>query len=1161
MELIKGGDNLSNPFVHLHLHSEFSLLDGAIKISELPKAIKEKGMDAVALTDHGAMYGVIDFYKACKKEGVKPIIGCEVYISKDRNRKEVDDERYHLILLAENKEGYHNLVKIVSRGYTEGFYYKPRIDKEVLREYSGGIIATSACIVGEVPALIRKDNYEGALIAAKEYEDIFGKGNFFIEIQDHKLEEEKFLNSQLIRLSRELDIPLVAANDSHYRNKEDAFSHEVLMCIQMAKTIKDEHRMEFPNSEFYIKSPEEMWELFKEIPSAIENTIKIKDRCNIEFDFDENHLPSFIVPEGETLDSYLKELCYEGAIKKYGSIEGAVEERLEYELAVISKMGYPGYFLIVWDMIKYAKENGIYVGPGRGSAAGSIVAYSLDITTIDPIKYDLLFERFLNPERISLPDIDTDFCYVRRGEVINYLVEKYGHDKVAQIVTFGTMAARAAIRDVGRALDIPLSEVDKVAKMIPNELKITLESAIEKSKELRDVYNTKDDIKKLIDIAMKLEGMPRHSSTHAAAVVISPGAIDNFLPIKIESEGNLTTQYNMTTVEELGLLKMDLLGLRTLTVIGDAVKKIKENRGIDLDIEAIPLDDQKTFDLLSSGKTSGLFQLESKGMQNIIRNLKPDSIDDIIALVALYRPGPIGSGMIDDFVNRKHGKIEASYLHPLLEPILKDTYGVILYQEQVMRIAKELAGFTLGEADNLRKAMGKKIASILEKNRQQFLDGCKLKNISEKLAEEIFTLIEYFAGYGFNKSHSAAYGILAYQTAYLKANYREEFMASLLSSVIMSFDKVNQYIADCKKIGIKVMPPDVNESMEDFSVKGNTIRFGLSAIKNIGYNSITSIIEERKNGPYTDIDDFCCRVDLKSTGKKVIESLVYSGAFLTMGYPRKGLLMAIDLAYEKGINYQRDLNSNQVSLFDLDDFSMDSSSGTVVGKEEFPIDEILMKEKEILGFYISGHPLEQFDELGGIDGFVDIVDIDEDMDGKRIVVRGVIENFKERKTKNNDMMATFNVEDEIGSLEVVAFPRVFNDAYNLMMRGKVVLVAGRMQLTERDTKILAEKIVEPKDWNQVKEYLQKPVVDSNKNVKNKEINSINGKTIEIIISKEMNSRDNLIRLREYIENNKGDFLVKLFIDGKLYELGENFLLNNSIKVIEYLKKYGEVVFK
>lgn len=1152
---------MSNPFVHLHLHSEFSLLDGAIKISELPKAIKEKGMDAVAITDHGAMYGVIDFYKACKKEGIKPIIGCEVYLSKDRNRKEADDERFHLILLAENKEGYHNLVKIVSRGYTEGFYYKPRIDKEVLREFNKGIIATSACIAGEIPSLIRKDNYQGALMAAKEYEDIFGKGNFFIEIQDHKLEEEKIINSQLIRLSRELDIPLVAANDSHYRNKEDAFSHEVLMCIQMAKTIKDEHRMEFPNNEFYIKSPEEMWGLFKDIPSAIENTVKIKDRCNLDFDFDENHLPSFIVPEGETLDSYLKQLCYDGAIKKYGSMGRDIEDRLEYELKVISKMGYPGYFLIVWDMIKFAKENGIYVGPGRGSAAGSIVAYALDITAIDPIKYDLLFERFLNPERISLPDIDTDFCYVRRGEVINYLVEKYGHDKVAQIVTFGTMAARAAIRDVGRVLDIPLSEVDKVAKMIPNELKITLESSLEKNKDLRELYNTKDEIKKLIDIAMKLEGMPRHSSTHAAAVVISPGSIDNFLPIKIESEGNLTTQYNMTTVEELGLLKMDLLGLRTLTVIGDAVKKIKENRGIDLDIDTISLDDQKTFDLLGSGKTSGLFQLESKGMQNIIRNLKPDSIDDIIALVALYRPGPIGSGMIDDFVNRKHGKIDESYLHPLLEPILKDTYGVILYQEQVMRIAKDLAGFTLGEADNLRKAMGKKIASILEKNRQQFLDGCKKNNINEKLAEEIFTLIEYFAGYGFNKSHSAAYGILAYQTAYLKANYREEFMASLLSSVIMSFDKVNQYIADCKKIGIKVLPPDVNESKEDFSVKGNTIRFGLSAIKNIGYNSITSIIEERKNGPFLDIDDFCCRVDLKATGKKVIESLVYSGAFLTMGYPRKGLLMAIDQAYEKGINYQRDLNSNQVSLFDLDDFSMSLNTSTAVGDEEFPIEEILTKEKEILGFYISGHPLDQFEELINIEGFIDIVDIDEEFDGRRIVVRGVIENYKERKTKNNDVMATFNVEDEIGSLEVVAFPRVFTEAYNLMMKGKVVLVAGRMQLTERDTKILAEKIVEPKNWDLVKDYLQKTPDNSKKNVNIEVEDSKIKKTVEITITKEMNNRDNLILLRKFIEKNKGDFLVELLIEGKLYELGDKFLLNNSEEVIDYISKYGEVKIK
>lgn len=1158
---------MSNQFTHLHLHTEYSLLDGAVKIDQLPRLIKEKGMDAAAITDHGSMYGVLDFYNACLKEGVKPILGCEVYVAQDRFRKEPDDERYHLILLAENETGYHNLVKIVSRGYTEGFYYKPRVDKDVLRQFSQGIICTSACMAGEVPSLIRKDNYEGALQAAREYEEIFGKDNFFIEIQDHRLEQEKYLNSQLIRLARELEIPLVAANDSHYGEKDDAYSHEVLMCIQMAKTVKDEHRMEFPNAEFYIKTPDEMADLFREIPEAIENTTRIKERCNVHFVFDEYRLPTYEVPEGETLESYLRELCFEGAREKYGDIRGEVEKRLHYELDVIARMGYPGYFLIVWDMIRFAKERGIYVGPGRGSAAGSIVAYALDITAIDPIKYDLIFERFLNPERISMPDIDTDFCYVRRGEVIDYLVNKYGHDRVAQIVTFGTMAARAAIRDVGRALDIPLKDVDKAAKMIPAELKITLESALEKSADLRQFCQERPDIDQMIQIARKLEGMPRHASTHAAAVVISPGPLDNYLPIKVETEGNLTTQFTMTTVEEIGLLKMDLLGLRTLTVIGDAVKKIRENRGIDLDIDKIPLDDRRTYELLGTGKTSGLFQLESAGMQNIIRNLKPDSIDDIIALVALYRPGPIGSGMIDDFINRKHGKIPVSYLHPLLEPILKDTHGVILYQEQVMRIAKELAGFTLGEADNLRKAMGKKIAAILEKNRQLFLDGCKKNAIPEKLAEEIFVLIEYFAGYGFNKSHSAAYGLLAYQTAYLKANYKEEFMASLLSSVIQSFDKVNQYIAECKKIGIQVLPPDVNESREDFTVRDGTIRFGLSAIKNIGYNSIASIIEERRNGPYEDIDDFCERVDLRATGKKVIENLVTAGAFTSMGYPRKGLLLAIDFAFDKGSSYQRDKDSRQVSLFDLE--QMDLGAGmarTQVSDEEFEPFELLSKEKEMLGFYVSGHPLELYEELRGREGFASILDLGEEDDNRRVAVKGIIGTLKERRTRNNEAMATFSVEDEMAGLEAVAFPKVFAESADLLREGQVVLLGGRLQITERDSKLIAEKIVAPRDVDQLGSYLNGGRRSSGSGNDRNNATTAAGaarrdrstpESIRITVA-DGSGKDLLEALKRFLLDHKGGTPVELHLDGKVYQLGEGYRVDTGEAILNELKKFGEV---
>lgn len=1153
---------MNKHFVHLHLHTEFSLLDGAIKIDQLPALIKSKGMDSVAITDHGSMYGVVDFYKACLKEGVKPIIGCEVYVADDRLSRNSEERRYHLILLAENQTGYRNLVKIVSRGYTEGFYYKPRIDMEVLREFHEGIICTSACMAGEVPAYIRMDNLDKARNRALEYQEIFGKGNFFIEIQDHHMEEEKLLNRQLIRIAKELDIPMVAANDAHYSNQEDAYSHEVLMCIQMGKTIHDEHRLEFPNKEFYVKTPDEMWSLFQHLPDALENTVKIAERCKVSFDFDQNRLPTYQVPEGETLESYLRDLCLEGAIEKYGALSGVVEDRLNYELDVISKMGYPGYFLIVWDMIRFAKEQGIYVGPGRGSAAGSIVAYALGITAIDPLKYDLIFERFLNPERISLPDIDTDFCYVRRGEVIEYLVNKYGHDRVAQIVTFGTMAARAAIRDVGRALDIPLKDVDKAAKLIPNELKITLSSALEKSPELKAFAEEREDIAKLLEIAMKLEGMPRHASTHAAAVVISPGALDNFLPIKVESEGNLTTQFTMTTVEELGLLKMDLLGLRTLTVIGDAVKKIRDSKGLVIDIETISLEDPKTFELLGSGKTSGLFQLESKGMQNIIRNLKPDTIDDIIALVALYRPGPIGSGMIDDFINRKHGKTQVHYLHPLLEPILKDTHGVILYQEQVMKIAKDLAGFTLGEADNLRKAMGKKKPEIIEKNRQAFLDGCKKNQISDKLAEEIFVLIEYFAGYGFNKSHSAAYGILAYQTAYLKANFKEEFMASLLSSVIMDSGKVHLYIADCKQIGIRVLPPDVNESQEDFTVKDGTVRFGLSAIKNIGFNSITSIIEARKEGPFLDIDDFCRRVDLRTTGKKVMENLIYSGAFASMGYARKGLLRSLDLAFDRGISFQKEKDSNQVSLFDIPGAEEHDRVETKVDQDEFPMAELLAKEKEMLGFYISSHPLELYEELSGVEGFASIIDLDEADDNRRVVVKGVLGSIKERRTRNNEIMATFLLEDEIASLDMVIFPKAYQETQGVLVEGQVVLGAGRLQITERDTKLIVEKLVAPKDLDKIRGYLEKKrevaQVPSAEN--GTKASFLQEKASLLIRIKEgMNQHESLNELKEFILANPGDIAVDLEIDHKTYHLGKKYFLKDEPEIRIKLEKFGEVL--
>ena len=1148
---------MNKQFVHLHLHTEYSLLDGAIKIDELAENIKSKGMDAVAITDHGSMYGIVDFYRACIKVGIKPIIGCEVYVAKDsRFRKEpgVDDGRYHLILLAENNVGYHNLMKIVSQSFTEGFYYKPRVDKELLEKYSEGIIATSACIAGEVARRIREDNYEGAKKAALEYEDIFAKGNFFIEIQDHLLEYEKSLNLRLIRLAKELDIPLVAANDSHYLEREDSYAHEILMCIQMGKTINDEHKMEFPNKEFYVKSATEMIELFKNIPEAIENTVKIKDRCNVNIEFGESHLPDYKVPDEETLESYLEKLCLEGVIKKYGAMTEEIRERLYYELGVINEMDYPGYFLIVWDMIAFAKDKGIYVGPGRGSAAGSMVAYVLDITTIDPLKYDLIFERFLNPERISLPDIDTDFCYVRREEVIEYLIEKYGEDHVAQIVTFGTMAARAAIRDVGRAMDIPLKDVDKAAKMVPNELKITLKKAMDTSLELQDFCKERNDIEELIKIARRLEGMPRHTSTHAAAVVITPEPLKEYLPIKMKGEEYLTTQFPMNTVEDIGLLKMDLLGLRTLTVIGETVGKIKENRGIVIDIEKIPLDDKKTFQLLATGNTSGLFQLESKGMQAIIKQLKPDAFEEIIALVALYRPGPIGSGMIDDFIKRKHKQIEIEYLHPMLEPILNDTYGVILYQEQVMRIASQLGRFTLAEADNLRKAMGKKIPEMLEKSRQGFIEGCRKNEIEEKTAKEIFCLMEYFAGYGFNKSHSAAYAMLAYETTYLKAHYPVEFMASLLSSVIMSSTKVTQYILECKKMGICVLPPDVNESKEGFIVKENTIRFGLGAIKNVGVSAIESILEARREGPFLDIDDFCRRVDLRTVGKNIMEHLSLSGAFSSFNIPRKALMAIVEDAVDLGQRFQKEKDSNQLSLFDIDDTLEEEEPTRVTTQKEFPLQELLQKEKEVLGFYVSAHPLKEYPDLMEDPDFYSLGDIEENDDKRKVIIRGVLNNIKEKKTRNNELMGTFILEDETDSIECLIFPSFYTKVKDLIKEGAVVTAGGRLQITEKEDKCIIEKVVKPENYLTIKSY-----GTYNKKMQTRKNEGAVQETVTVSI--EDKGVTGLDALKRCLVFNKGNVPVILQINNKVIPLGNQYAIKNDERVIEALSQFGEVIVK
>ncbi|HHU32788.1 MAG TPA: DNA polymerase III subunit alpha [Clostridia bacterium] len=1044
-------------FVHLHTHTEYSLLDGAARVNLLVKRAKELGMKALAITDHGTMYGVIDFYKACLSQGIRPILGCEVYVaphSRFDKRAQLDDNQYHLVLLAENEVGYKNILRLVSLGFTEGFYYKPRVDRELLGKYSQGVIALSACLAGEIPQLILNRNFSEAEATALFYKDIFGPDNFFLEIQDHGIAEQKEVNHHLITMGKRLGIPLVATNDLHYISQSESEIHDVLLCIQTGKTLADTERMRFPSNEFYLKNAEEMWQLFEYIPEALSNTVKIAERCEVKLEFGKLYLPNYEVPEGHTVDTYLEELCKQGIHERYQPITDKVVERLNYELEIIKQMGYSGYFLIVWDMIHFARNKGIYVGPGRGSAAGSIVAYALGITNIDPLKYDLLFERFLNPERVTMPDIDTDFCYERRGEVIEYLTEKYGSDHVAQIITFGTMAAKAAIRDVGRVMNIPLGEVDKIAKLVPNELGITLERALEVSKELQEVAQ-EPRYKQLLEAAQAIEGMPRHASTHAAGVVIAKDELVNYLPVQKAGENGVVTQFPMQIVEEIGLLKMDVLGLRTLTVIGKALELIKKNRGIELKPERLPLDDQDTYDLLSSGESIGVFQLESSGMRNILRNLRPERFEDIIALVALYRPGPLGSGMVEDFIARKHGEVPVTYLHPKLEPILRDTYGIILYQEQVMRIASELAGFSLGQADLLRRAMGKKKPEIIAAQRENFLKGALENGINNTISAEIFDLMAYFAGYGFNKSHSAAYAFLAYQTAYLKAHYPVEFMAALLSSVMGSADKVTVYIEECRGLGIEVLPPDVNESLIDFTVQEGKIRFGLAAVKNVGTGAINSILEARSEGPFDSLEDFCQRVDLRQVNRRVLESLIRCGAFSSVGTYRSRLLYMLDTAMESGQRVQEDRRKGQLSLFDFE--AIDSQAIVEPNIPEFSQEDLLAMEKESLGFYISGHPLDKYRLL--LSGLVTpIAGLSELQDGSLIKVGGIITNLKRTTTKKGDIMAYFSMEDTSGSIEVLVFPKRYQDFASLLEEDKPVYVSGKLSVNDEERKVFAESI-------------------------------------------------------------------------------------------------------
>ncbi|MEA5057801.1 MAG: DNA polymerase III subunit alpha [Anaerotignum propionicum] len=1071
-------ENMSEikPFVHLHVHTEYSLLDGSAKIKELVLRAKELGMDSIAITDHGAMYGAVEFYKAALESGIKPIIGCEVYVAPDsRLMKDAKNGgNYHLVLLAENDEGYQNLIKLVSYGFIDGFYYKPRIDKELLRKHHKGLIASSACLAGEVARNIINVSYEKAKEAALEYLDIFGEGNFFLELQDHGMREQKQVNMALVRMSEETGIPLIATNDSHYIYKEDAEPHDILLCIQTAKTILDEDRMRYEGGQFYVKSPEEMYDLFSYAPEALENTAKIAERCNVSFQFHELKLPQFDVPQGKTANQYLREVCESGFREKYPEGKKEWKERLEYELSTIENMGYVDYFLIVWDFIKYAKDNGIIVGPGRGSAAGSMVSYCLSITTIDPLKYDLIFERFLNPERVSMPDIDIDFCYERRQEVIDYVIRKYGEDHVAQIITFGTMAARAAIKDVGRALAMPYADVDRISKMIPTELGITIKKALAMNPDLQKAYETEEDTHRLIDTSLRLEGLPRHSSTHAAGVVICKKPVVEYVPLSA-NEGQVNTQYTMTLLEELGILKMDFLGLRTLTVIQNAVQEVERIHEIKINIDNIPDDDEAVYQLISQGKTEGVFQLESAGMKQFMRELQPKRLEDLIAGISLYRPGPMD--FIPKYVKGKNNPENIQYTHKSLEPILKNTYGCIVYQEQVMQIVRDLAGYSLGRSDLVRRAMSKKKASVMAEERKNFVygvgdevPGCVKNGIPAEVAEKIFDEMTDFAKYAFNKSHAACYAVVGYQTAWLKAHYPVEFMAALMTSVMDNAGKVSSYIEECKKMGIALLPPDINEGYAHFSVSDGKIRFGLAAIKNVGRGVVNALVAERdREGLFQSMTEFCNRMETGEMNKRSFESLIKAGAMDSLGGARSQY-MAIYKSILDGIGQARKNNiEGQLNLFELDmgegNYQLQDDLPNVA--EFVPRDKLAM-EKEVLGIYVSGHPLAEYEDSlrrkishSSID-FLPREEEEERQqipDETKVIVGGMIASVSVKYTRNNDKMAFLTLEDFQGTMEIVVFPKVYQQYSELLLEEAVILVKGRSNVSaDGEAKVIASQM-------------------------------------------------------------------------------------------------------
>ncbi len=1106
-------------FVHLHLHTQYSLLDGAIRLDPLFEKAKDLKMPAIAMTDHGNLFGAVEFYQKALKYGIKPIIGCEVYVAPGSRfdktgARGVSDSSYHLVLLVKNSKGYENLCRLVTAGHIEGFYYKPRVDLALLREHNEGLIALSSCLHGQVPHLLHIGRYDEALEKAKEYASIFDNNRFYLELQENAIPDQKRVNEGILELARDAGLPVVATNDCHYLNREDAKAHEILLCIQTGKKLSDAERMKFTGDSFYLKSAEEMKDAFSYAPEAIRNTIEIAERCNLEMKFGEYHFPKFDVPSGESLEEFLSRSAKKGLEERLDRIrrkdpdyirgrEEKYRERLEEELEIINSMGFPGYFLIVADFIRYAKSNGIPVGPGRGSAAGSLVAYALNITDIDPLPYDLLFERFLNPERISMPDIDIDFCINGRDEVIRYVSEKYGKDNVAQIITFGTMQAKAAIRDVGRAMAVPYGEVDRLAKLVPNTLNIKIDDAIEQEPKLKEAMEEKPLYAELIRMAKALEGLTRHASTHAAGVVIANRPLVEYLPLyRDQKSGNITTQFSMVDVEKIGLVKFDFLGLKTLTVIENAVRLVREGGERDFSIEDIPLDDKKTYDLLSSGATTGVFQLESSGMKELLIKMKPSTFEDVIALVALYRPGPLGSGMVDDFIKRKHGKIPITYDLPQLEPILKDTYGVIVYQEQVMKIASTLAGFTLGDADILRRAMGKKKAEEMAKQRAKFLEGAGKNGVDAAKAEKVFDLMAKFAEYGFNKSHSAAYALVAYQTAFLKAHYPVEFMAALLTQDMDNSDKVLKNINECREMGIEILPPDINESLKDFTVVGKNIRFGLGGVKNVGSAAIEAILDSReKNGSFDSIFEFCENVDLRKVNKRVIESLIKCGAFDQTGVKRSQMMAVLDQAMEGAQVLQKDRQCGQVNMFSAfqSEERQTHAHTTMPDIEEWPENELLAFEKESLGFYITGHPLASYSEEIGRYASADTETVQGLQNNSEASLCGVVVSLKESVTKKGDRMGFITLEDLKGTVEVVVFPDTYKECAHYLKGEDPLLVRGRIDSGEESVKLIATEIL--------------PIRDVRENLT---------RNVRFRLTTPGLEREQLLRLREIIESHRGD---------------------------------------